>query len=93
MGQVFAPDGKTLYVTLGRRKAVVAIDVATRKPQRVFEDVGPRPWGIAISPDGKTLYTANGGSGDVSFLDIASGKVEKRVKVGGSPWGVVVIAK
>jgi YVTN family beta-propeller protein len=39
------------------------------------------------------VYTANGPSGDVSIVDIASGKVEARIKTGGSPWGVAVAAK
>ena len=41
-------------------------------------EVGPRPWGIAVSPDGKTLFTANGPSKDVSVVDVASGTVKKR---------------
>ena len=49
-----------------------------------------RPWGIGVSPDGRKIYTANGPSGDVSIVDLASGTVEKRVKVGGSPWGIAV---
>lgn len=90
MGTVMSPDGKELYVSLGRSKGVAIIDVASRTLKRTIEDVGDRPWGIGISPDGKTLYTANGPSGDVSIIDIASGKVEKRVSTGGSPWGVAV---
>jgi len=66
------------------------IDVAARKVARLIEDVGARPWGIGISADGKQLYTANGPSGDVSVVDIASGKTEKRISVGGSPWGIAV---
>lgn len=50
-----------------------------------------RPWGIGVSPDGDKLFTANGPSGDMSIVDTASGKVERRVAVGGSPWGVVVV--
>ncbi|HZL19887.1 MAG TPA: hypothetical protein VFG23_19285 [Polyangia bacterium] len=45
---------------------------------------------MATSADGKKLYTANGPSNDVSVIDLASGKVEKRIKVGGLPWGLVV---
>jgi YVTN family beta-propeller protein len=55
--------------------------------------VGARPWGIAVSPDGKRLFTANGPSNDVSIIDVASGTVEKRIKVGGLPWGVTVRAR
>ena len=56
----------------------------------MIESVGARPWGIAVSADGRTLYTANGPSEDVSIVDAATGKVRRRVKVGGLPWGVVV---
>ena len=54
---------------------------------------GARPWGISVSADGKKLYTANGPSGNVSVVDIANGKVERQIKTGGSPWGVVVRGK
>jgi YVTN family beta-propeller protein len=89
MGTVISPDGRELYVSLGRSRSVAVIDVAERRFLRSIEDVGARPWGIAVSGDGRTLYTANGPSGDVSVVDIASGRVERRIPVGGSPWGVV----
>jgi YVTN family beta-propeller protein len=54
-------------------------------------EVGPRPWGIALSPDGKTLYSANGPSNDISVVDLATNAVVKKVKVGSSPWGVVAL--
>ncbi len=90
MGGVLSPDGSQLFVSLGRAKSVAVIDVAGRKVLRVIEDVGARPWGIGISADGKQLYTANGPSGDVSVVDIASGKTDRRISVGGSPWGIAV---
>ena len=64
-----------------------------RKFVRKIDDVGARPWGIALSADGRKLYTANGGSGDVSVVDVETGKVEKRITTGGSPWGVVVAVR
>ena len=87
MGLAMSPDGKTLYVTMGRGEAVAVIDVATRKVTRLIDGVGARPWGIAVSPDGRKLFTANGPSNDVSVVDAATGVVEKRIKVGGLPWG------
>jgi len=93
MGTALSPDGRLLYVSTGRAKGVVVIDVAKKAVQSMYQDVGQRPWGIAVSPDGKTLFTANGPSGDVSFIDASTGAVQKKVKVGGSPWGVAVIAK
>jgi YVTN family beta-propeller protein len=69
---------------------VAVVDVATRKQVRSLEQVGARPWGIALSRDGTRLYTANGSSGDLSIVDPATGHVDKRVHIGGLPWGVVV---
>ena len=46
-----------------------------------------------ISADGQKLFTANGPSGDVSVIDVATGKIDRQIKTGGSPWGVVVVGK
>jgi YVTN family beta-propeller protein len=90
---VLSADGRQLFVTLGRAKSVAVIDVEGRKVVRTFSDVGARPWGIGLSPDGQKIYTANGPSGDVSIVDIETGKVDRRITVGGSPWGVAVAGK
>ena len=90
MGSVLSRDGKLLFVSNGRGESVSVVDVAKRKQTRIIDGVGARPWGIALSRDGKKLYTANGPSDDISVIDLAAGKVEKRIKVGGLPWGVVV---
>ena len=90
MGAVLSPDGRQVYVSLGRAKSVAILDVASRKLLRVIEDVGTRPWGIGVSPDGRKVYTANGPGGDVSIVDIATGAVERRIAMDGSPWGIAV---
>jgi YVTN family beta-propeller protein len=90
MGAVLSPDGRKLYVSLGRAKSVAVVDVAGRTVDRSIEGVGTRPWGIGVSADGRKLYTANGPSGDVSVIDVATGKVDKQIATGGSPWGVAV---
>jgi YVTN family beta-propeller protein len=90
MGAVLSPDGRLVYFSLGRAKAIAVIDIAKKEFVRAISDVGARPWGIAISADGRTLYTANGSSGDVSIVNAETGAVEKRITTGGSPWGVVV---
>lgn len=92
MGLALSPDGRHMFASLGRAKSVAVIDIAKRALVRTIEDVGARPWGIGVSPDGRTLYTANGPSGDVSIVDIESGRTEKRIAVGGSPWGIAVAA-
>ena len=93
MGQVVSPDGTRLYVTLGRAMSVAIVDIAARALAGSVEDVGTRPWGIGISADGRQIYTANGPSGDVTIIDAATGKVEAKVAVGGSPWGIAVAGK
>jgi YVTN family beta-propeller protein len=92
MGIVRSSDGKRFYVSTGRGGAIAELDIEQRKLVRLIQGVGARPWGIALSPDGKRLYTANGPSGDVTILDIASGE-QKKVTVGGSPWGVVSLVR
>jgi YVTN family beta-propeller protein len=87
MGEVLSPDGKTLYVSCGRGGSVAIIDVATRSQVRSIDGVGDRPWGIAVSPDGTRLYTANGTSYDMSIVNLTTGNVDKRVHIGGLPWG------
>lgn len=90
MGAVLAPDGTQVLVSNGRATSVSILDVASRSLVRTIENVGTRPWGIGVSPDGRKVYTANGPSGDVSIVDLATGAVDRRVALGGSPWGVAV---
>ncbi len=85
---IASPDGHKLYVTTGRFGALLEVDPQAQRVVRSVEKVGQRPWGLALSRDGARAYTANGPSGDVSVIDVASGRVEARIAVGGSPWGI-----
>jgi YVTN family beta-propeller protein len=91
MGVVASPDGRFVYVTTGRGRTLVKVDVTTNRVVGTPLDVGERPWGVAISADGRTLYTANGQSNDVTFIDADSWSVSARVTVGDRPWGLVVL--
>jgi YVTN family beta-propeller protein len=82
-------DGRLLYVTTGRFGALLEVDPESGTIVRTVEKVGARPWGVALSRDGSKAYTANGPSGDVSIIDVKSGRIEGKIAVGGSPWGVV----
>jgi YVTN family beta-propeller protein len=90
MGTALSPDGKQVYVTTGRGGSLAILDVATRKQVRSLDGVGDRPWGVATSADGAFAYTANGKSHDVSIINLATGNVDRRVKVDGLPWGIVI---
>jgi YVTN family beta-propeller protein len=93
MGVEISPDGRWIYVGLGRSEAVAVIDATTRTFSRLIESVGQRVWGVGISPDGRTLYTANGPGADVSVVDVESGTVKQRIATGGSPWGVAIASR
>jgi YVTN family beta-propeller protein len=90
MGAVLSPDGRQVFVSLGRAKSIAVIDVAGRRLVRTIEDVGARPWGIGVSADGRKVYTANGPSGDVSIVDLATGTVDRRIAAGKGPWGLIL---
>jgi YVTN family beta-propeller protein len=83
-----AVRGNTAYVTTGRAGGVAVIDLDTRAVVKTIDNVGKRPWGIAIDRDG-LVYTANGPSDDISVIDPKAGRVIRRIHTGGSPWGVV----
>ena len=91
MGLATSPDGERLYVTTGRGGALIEIDLHTFSVRRTLAGIGQRPWGLALNGDGSKAYTANGPSGDISMIDLATGRVDRRVHVGESPWGIVYL--
>jgi YVTN family beta-propeller protein len=90
MGAVLSPNGKLLYVSCGRGSSVAIVDTESRKQVRSIDGVGDRPWGISLSRDGSMLYTANGPSLDLSITNLATGNVDRRVTIGGLPWGIAL---
>jgi YVTN family beta-propeller protein len=86
---ITSADGRRLYVSTGRYGALLEVDAQSGQIVRTTPKVGQRPWGVALGRDGRKAYTANGPSGDVSVIDLESGTVERRIAVGGSPWGIV----
>jgi len=90
MGIVASRDGSTLYVTTGRGRSLMMVDVATGEVSEPIE-VGDRPWGVALSPDGRYAFTANGPSNDVSVVDLTTRTVVQRIPSTEGPWGVLVV--
>jgi YVTN family beta-propeller protein len=87
MSGAVSPDGRTLYVSTGRGRHVLALDAAAGTV-RARVEAGARPWGLALSPDGARLYSANGPSDDVAVIDTRSARRIGTVSVGRRPWGV-----
>jgi PQQ-dependent catabolism-associated beta-propeller protein len=89
VGMALSPDGKTVWVGLGRANHVVAVDVASHTVQQQVL-VGKRAWGLTFHPNGQTLYVANGLSDDMTLVDTASGKALRSVPAGRVPHSVLV---
>jgi YVTN family beta-propeller protein len=89
VGMTISPDGKTIWVGLGKANHVAQIDVATKAVKSQIL-VGKRAWGMGFHPDGKTLYVANGLSDDMTMVDATSGKAIKTVPAGRVPHTILV---
>ena len=82
-------DGKYTFIALGPANRIAVVDQKTKEVIKYLL-VGQRVWQLAFTPDQKTLLCTNGVSNDVSFINVNKLKVEKSVKVGRFPWGVVI---
>lgn len=89
VGMVLSPDGKTVWVGLGKANHVAEVDRATRQVRNTVL-VGKRAWGLTLHPDGKTLYVANGQSDDLTLVDTATARAIRTVPVGRVPHTVLV---
>ncbi len=91
MGIATSTDGRSIFVTTGRGGSLLQVDTGSRSVRRAMDGIGQRPWGLALSTDGRRAFTANGPSGDISIVDLEKWTIERRIKVGDSPWGVVYL--
>ncbi|AOW15641.1 hypothetical protein LPB72_02075 [Hydrogenophaga crassostreae] len=89
VGITVSPDGRTMWVGLGKANHVAEVDVATHTVKRLVL-VGKRAWGLRLTADGKRLYVANGLSDDMTIIDTDSGKAIKTVPAGRVPHTVLV---
>ena len=89
VGMALSPDGKTVWVALGRANHVAEVDQASRQVRNTIL-VGKRAWGVAAHPDGKTVYVTNGMSDDMTLVDTVAGKAVRSVAAGRVPHSVLV---
>ena len=81
------------FISNGRAATVSVLDLHAMRVTQTIENIGTRPWGIAVTSAGRTLYTANGPSNDVSVIDVGSGRVIKRIPAGDGPWGLALASR
>ncbi len=85
-----SPDGKTMYVGLGRANHVAVIDVPTRTVKAMVP-AGKRVWGVGLNSAGTVLMAAGGLSDDLTVVDAGTFKVLQTVTVGKAPQSIAVI--
>lgn len=89
VGMTASPDGKSVWVGLGRANRVAEVNVADRKVTKLVL-VGRRAWGLAFHPESKVLYVTNGLSDDMTLVDTVAGKPLRTVPAGRVPHSVLV---
>ena len=88
-GMALSPDGRRIYVALGKDDAVGVVDLASRHVVRRLA-VGKDPEQVAVSPDGKTVYVSNEEIAAATAVDVASRRTRFTSPVGKEPEGVAV---
>jgi YVTN family beta-propeller protein len=86
----FDPEGKKLYISLGKNDAVAVVDVVGKTLLQTVP-VGKTPHGVKVSPDGKWLVVTNTADNTVSVLSLQpEAKVASTIKTGANPFEVVI---
>lgn len=100
-GLAASPDGRTLYIALGARRAgatgkppptngvdgIGVFDVAQNRLVHVLPGVSD-PQGVAVGPAGDRLYIASGRTGELVIMEVDDGTIVTRVPSGGAPGAV-----
>ncbi|MFL6138155.1 MAG: YncE family protein [Frankiaceae bacterium] len=86
---LFAPGGRTAYVSQMWTGTVLVIDTATYRIRRVLSTHGTWSKEMALAPGGRKLYVSNWVSNDVSEIDLRTGHV-RLIKTVPTPRGIAV---
>src|SRR2546423_1369171 len=88
-GMALSPDGRRLFVALGKEDAVAVVDVASRHVVRRLP-VGKDPEQVAVSPDGRSVFVSNEEIAMATAIDVATTRTRYTSAVGKEPEGVAV---
>jgi DNA-binding beta-propeller fold protein YncE len=78
---VSAPDGRSIFVTIPGRDAVVAVDVLSGRIRDRL-DAGSRPTRIEAGKDGRSLWVGSDGDGTIRVLDALEPTSRQTLRVG-----------
>ncbi len=86
-----SPDGKQFWVANAAEGTVSVIDVAAKKVVHTIDGVAKRANRLKFTPDGKQVLVSDLATGDLLSIDTASRKVTKRVNLGKSAAGILIV--
>jgi YVTN family beta-propeller protein len=86
-----SPDGRELWAAHSRDGGVSIIDVAAKKVTQTIDLGTKRSNRLKFTPDGKHVLISDVDTGEVLVVDTASHQVVKRLAVGRSPEGILVV--
>jgi YVTN family beta-propeller protein len=81
-------DGKTLFVTCEKSRAVAALDVATGEISRAYRTTMKNGHTLALLPDESHIFVANGYDDNVTVYATKTGEVDRHILVGDHPDGL-----
>ncbi|HET7619744.1 MAG TPA: YncE family protein [Vicinamibacterales bacterium] len=86
-----SPDGRELWAAHSRDGGVSIVDVAAKKVTQTIDLGTKRSNRLKFTPDGKHVLISDIDTGEVLVVDTASHRVVKRLAVGRSPEGILVV--
>ncbi len=86
-----SPDGKEIWTAHSRDGGVSIIDIAAKKVAQTLSVGTKRSNRLKFTPDGKHVLISDLEAGDLVVLDVATHKEIKRMKLGKSPEGILVV--
>jgi len=89
-GLAFLDQRSTVLVTSETSKALLVVDLPSRKVTRVIPSEAETTHMLALTPDHTRVFTANIRGNSVSAIDLASGKVLQVIPTGNQPEAIAV---
>lgn len=89
-GIAFLDQRSTVLVTSETSKALLEVDLRSRKVTRVIPTEAETTHMLAVTPDKKRAFTANIQSGSISAIDLATGKLLQAIPTGKQPEAIAV---
>lgn len=90
-GMDLSPDGKELWAAHSGDGGVSIIDVVSGKVVQTLNIHTQRSNRLKFTPNGKRVLVSDLGGGDLVVLDVPARREVKRIKLGHSPEGILIV--